>query len=259
MTKTVFISGGTSGINFGIAQGFVKQGARVMVFGRDQRKAEEAADALRRGSNVECMAGSADVRDADAVNALFESAAERLGPPDVVIAGAAGNFMAPAVGISPNGFKTVVDIDLMGTYNVFKAGFAVARKPGASFIAITAPQAEQPLPRQVHVCAAKAGVNMVVKVLAMEWGPAGIRVNAISPGPIGGTEGVERMAPTSADKDVWVQRTAMRRFGTPADIANVAIFLSSAEASYITGTILSCDGGMVLGDATGDYLTIPTR
>ena len=100
--------------------------------------------------------------------------------------------MAPAVGISPNGFKTVVDIDLLGTYNVFKAAFDVVVRPGASLIAITAPQAVQPLPQQVHVCAAKAGVNMVVKVLAMEWGAAGIRVNAISPGPIAGTEGANR-------------------------------------------------------------------
>jgi NAD(P)-dependent dehydrogenase (short-subunit alcohol dehydrogenase family) len=173
----------------------------------------------------------------------------------VVIAGAAGNFMAPAVSISANGFKTVVDIDLLGTYNVFRAAFDVVRKPGGSLIAITAPQAKQPLPQQVHVCAAKAGVNMVVKVLAMEWGPAGIRVNAISPGPIRGTEGVERMAPSDPDKAMWIERTAMRRFGTPEDIANTAIFLSSSSAAYITGAIIDCDGGMRLGDASGDFLT----
>ena len=114
-----------------------------------------------------------------------------------------------------NGFKSVIDIDLLGTYNVFRAAYDVVRKPGASLIAITAPQAVQPLPQQVHVCAAKAGVNMVVKVLAMEWGPAGIRVNAISPGPIAGTEGVERMAPSEAAKKRWTDRSALRRFGTP--------------------------------------------
>ncbi len=110
------------------------------------------------------------MRNFDAVQTLFSRATEQLGPPDVVIAGAAGNFMAHAVSISANGFKTVVDIDLLGTYYVFRAGFDVVRKPGGSLIAITAPQAVQPLPQQVHVCAAKAGVNMVVKVLAMEWG-----------------------------------------------------------------------------------------
>ena len=122
-----------------------------------------------------------------------------------------------------------------------------------------ASQAVQPLPQQVHVCAAKAGVNMVVKVLAMEWGQAGIRVNAISPGPILGTEGVERMAPTEEDKIKWSAHTALRRFGTPSDIAQAAIFLSSDNGSYITGTILDCDGGMKLGDASGDFITPPQR
>lgn len=258
--KTVFISGGTSGINLGIAKGFAAQGNRVLVFGRDKAKAEAAADEVRRAPGAaQVLAGSADVRSYEAVESLFAAAVAEVGPPDVVIAGAAGNFIAPAAGLSANGFKTVVDIDLMGTYNVFRAGFDVARRPGASFIAITAPQAEQPLPLQVHVCAAKAGVNMVVKVLAMEWGPAGIRVNAISPGPIAGTEGVERMAPTSAEKDAWLRKTAIRRFGTPADIANMAIFLSSEAASYVTGTIVDCDGGMRLGDASGDYLASPAR
>jgi len=259
MEKTVFISGGTSGINLGIARGFAAQGAKVLVFGRDGSKAEAAAAQLREETGAQVIAGSADVRDYGAVETLFASATEAIGAPDVVIAGAAGNFMAPAVGISANGFKTVVDIDLLGTYNVFKAGFDVARKPGASFIAITAPQAVQPLPMQVHVCAAKAGVNMVVKVLAMEWGPAGVRVNGISPGPIGGTEGVERMAPTAEDKARWAESIAMRRLGTTSDIAQAAIFLSSESAGYITGTILDCDGGMKLGNASGDYLAPPAR
>jgi NAD(P)-dependent dehydrogenase (short-subunit alcohol dehydrogenase family) len=257
--KVAFISGGTSGINLGIARGFAQLGCKVLVFGRDADKAAKAASTLRDETGGEIMSGAADVRDYAAIAELFARATATLGPPDVVIAGAAGNFMAPAVGISANGFKTVVDIDLLGTYNVFRAGFEVAQKPGASFIAITAPQAVQPLPMQVHVCAAKAGVNMVVKVLAMEWGQAGVRVNAISPGPIAGTEGVERMAPTDEDKDRWGRRLAVGRFGTPQDIANAAIFLSSDASSYITGTIIDCDGGMKLGDATGDFLTVAKR
>jgi NAD(P)-dependent dehydrogenase (short-subunit alcohol dehydrogenase family) len=257
--QVVFISGGTSGINLGIAKAFAARGDRVMVFGRDPAKADAAAAAIQAETGVAVTAGAADVRDYAAVDALFRKTAAELGAPNVVIAGAAGNFMAPAVGISANGFKTVVDIDLLGTYNVFHAGYDVVAKPGASLIAITAPQAVQPLPQQVHVCAAKAGVNMVVKVLAMEWGKAGVRVNAISPGPIIGTEGVERMAPTDADKAKWSEQTALKRFGTPADIAQAAMFLASDAASYVTGTILDCDGGMKLGDASGDFLAPPRR
>jgi NAD(P)-dependent dehydrogenase (short-subunit alcohol dehydrogenase family) len=259
VAKAVFISGGTSGINLGIAKAFARRGDKVLVFGRDAAKADAAAEEIRAETGSDVMAGSADVRDPAAIAALFAEATARLGAPSVVIAGAAGNFMAPAVGISPNGFKTVVDIDLLGTYNVFKAAFDVVATPGASLIAITAPQAERPFPQQVHVCAAKAGVNMVVKVLAMEWGKAGIRVNAISPGPIAGTEGVERMAPTDADKAEWVERIAVKRMGSAEDIAQAAIFLSSDAGSYITGTILDCDGGMKLGDASGDFLTRPAR
>ena len=255
----VFISGGTSGINLGIAKGFAAKGAKVLVFGRDAAKADAAAAEIRAETGATVMAGSADVRDADAIGELFARATAELGAPTVVIAGAAGNFMAPAVGISPNGFKTVIDIDLLGTYNVFRAAFDLVARAGASMIAITAPQAVQPLPMQVHVCAAKAGVNMVVKVLAMEWGAAGIRVNAISPGPIEGTEGVERMAPTAEAKAMWTERTAVKRFGNVQDIANAAIFLSSPEGSYITGTILDCDGGMKLGDASGNFLAMPQR
>jgi NAD(P)-dependent dehydrogenase (short-subunit alcohol dehydrogenase family) len=255
----VYISGGTSGINLGIAKGFAAKGAKVMVFGRDPAKAEAAVAEIRAETGAVTMAGSSDVRDAAAIIELFDRAKVELGAPTVVIAGAAGNFMAPAVGISSNGFKTVVDIDLLGTYNVFRAAYDVVSDQGASLIAITAPQAVQPLPQQVHVCAAKAGVNMVVKVLAMEWGRAGIRVNAISPGPIIGTEGVERMAPTDVDKSAWTERTAIKRFGTLQDIARTAIFLASDEASYITGTILDCDGGMKLGDASGNYLARPGR
>jgi NAD(P)-dependent dehydrogenase (short-subunit alcohol dehydrogenase family) len=251
-SSVVFISGGTSGINLGIAKGYAAQGASVLVFGRDAAKAEAAAAAIRSETSGKAICGAADVRDPQAVVALFTRAAQEIGAPDVIIAGAAGNFMAPAVRLSPNGFKAVIDIDLLGTYNVFRAGFDIIRRPG-SMIAITAPQAVQPLPEQVHVCAAKAGVNMVVKVLAMEWGPFGIRVNGISPGPIDGTEGVARMAPTSADRARWQQHVALRRFGTPADIANAAMFLSSAAGGYITGTILDCDGGMSLGDASGDH------
>ena len=252
--KVVYISGGTSGINLGVALGFAAAGARVLVFGRSAEKAAAAAQGIERETGQTAMSGSADVRDPGAVAALFDVAKGQIGAPDVVIAGAAGNFMASAVKLSPKGFKAVVDIDLLGTYNVFRAAFDVLNKPGASLIAITAPQAVRPMPQQVHVCAAKAGVNMVVKVLAMEWGAAGVRVNAICPGPIGGTEGVERMAPTAADKAYWLQRTALRRFGSPADIARAALFLSSADAEFITGAILDCDGGMSLGDSAGDFL-----
>ena len=114
---------------------------------------------------------------------------------DILVSGAAGNFPALANDMSPNGFKSVVDIDLLGSFHVLRSAFPYLTKPGASVINISAPQAFVPMPMQSHVCAAKAGVDMLTRTLALEWGPYGIRINSISPGPIADTEGMRRLAP----------------------------------------------------------------
>jgi len=257
--KVAFISGGTSGINLGIAIGFAQRGAKVAVIGRDLAKAERAAAKIIEESGGEAIGLSADVRDYAALDDALRIAREKFGKINIVIAGAAGNFPASAVNLSAKGFRTVVEIDLLGTYNLFRAAFDHIEKQGASLIAMTAGGAVKPMPYQLHACAAKAGVNMVVKCLAMEWGPAGIRVNAISPGPIEGTEGAgDRMIPPDR-KQQFIQSIPLRRFGTAEEIANAAIFLSSDLARYITGLVLDCEGGYQLGDASLDCLTVIPR
>jgi NAD(P)-dependent dehydrogenase (short-subunit alcohol dehydrogenase family) len=228
------------------------------VIGRDAAQAERAVSEIAAETGGEAIYVAVDVRDSEGIEASMHEAVRHHGPLDIVVAGAAGNFFAPAVSITAKGFKTVIDIDLLGTYHVFRAGFDVCRKPGASLIAITAGQAVKPMPYQAHVSAAKAGVNALVRALAMEWGPAGVRVNAISPGPIEGTEGLKRLAPTAAEQAAVRGRVALRRFGTPEDIGNAAIYLSSPLGGYVTGTILDVEGGFQLGDASADCLT-PTR
>jgi NAD(P)-dependent dehydrogenase (short-subunit alcohol dehydrogenase family) len=245
--KVAFIAGGTSGINLGIARRFAELGARVAVAGRNPEKAANAAAAIGGGA----LGLSCDVRDYAATRAVLENTAKQLGPLDIVVSGAAGNFPAPALGMSANGFRVVVDIDLNGTFNVFRGAHDLLRTPGASLIAISAGQAVKPMMLQAHVCAAKAGVNQLIRVLAMEWGPAGIRVNGISPGPIAGTEGMARLAPTQEVERAIVARVPLRRFGAIEEIAESAVFLCSDSAAYITGTILDCDGGSQLGDAGG--------
>ncbi len=252
--KVAYIAGGTSGINLGIALRFAELGARVAVVGRNDEKAKEAAAKIRTLGR-EALGLSADVREYEAVERSLQETIKAFGGIDIVVSGAAGNFPAPAVSISAKGFKTVVDIDLIGTYNVFRAAYDVVRKPGASLIAISAPQALHPMTYQAHVCAAKAGINMLVKCLAMEWSPAGIRVNGISPGPIEGTEGMARLAPTEAVQKAVANRLAMRRFGRRDEVGDAALFLSSDAASFVTGTIMDCDGGSQLGDASRDCLT----
>jgi NAD(P)-dependent dehydrogenase (short-subunit alcohol dehydrogenase family) len=170
----------------------------------------------------------------------------RFGPIDVLVSGAAGNFLAPALGMSANGFKTVVDIDLLGSFNVLRAAHEFLRKPGASVISISASQAFVPTPYQAHVCAAKAGVDMLTRTLAMEWGGDGIRVNSIVPGPIEGTEGIRRLAPNDAERARITERVPLGRYGSLDDIAGIAMVLSSSLGAYITGVVLPVDGGISL-------------
>jgi len=257
--KVAYVSGGTSGINLGIAIGFAEQGAKVVVVGRNAEKANNAAAEIVAKTGGEAIGLSADVREYDAIESSLKTTVERFGKIDIVVAGAAGNFPASAVNLTAKGFKTVIDIDLLGTYNVFRAAFDYINQRGASLIAITAGQAVNPMPMQAHVCAAKAGVNMLIKCLAMEWGPAGIRVNGISPGPIEGTEGVARLVSTPEIRKKWIDQLPLRRFGHREEIANAAIFLSSPLAAYITGTILDCEGGFQLGDSSPDCLTVVPR
>lgn len=256
--KTAFIAGGTSGINLAIAEGLAKVGANLVLLGRDQEKADSAAAQIVERYDVRAIATSADVREPEQVEQAIQRAVEKFGKLDIVISGAAGNFLAPAIALSPKGFKTVIDIDLLGTYNVFHLAFQHC-VDDASFVAITAPQATTPMPYQSHVCAAKAGINMLVKTLAMEWGPRGVRVNAISPGPVGGTEGMKRLTPTQADIDDWNRKTPLRRFAEGDEIANAAVFLCSDLGKYATGSILTVDGGIELGDSSPDALSPPKR
>lgn len=243
--KTVFVAGGTSGINLGIAKRMAELGARVAVAGRNPEKAQVAAASIGQGA----LGFSCDVRDYAATRVVMEQIHKAWGPMDIVVSGAAGNFLAPVTGLSANGFRTVVDIDLNGTFNVFRGCYDLIRKPGASLIAITAGQADHPMMLQAHACAAKAGVNQLVRVLAMEWGPEGVRVNGISPGPIAGTEGMARLAAGEGVVRALEARIPLRRMGEISEIAESAVFLCSDSAAYITGTILECDGGSQLGDA----------
>lgn len=245
-----FITGGTSGINLGIAEAFANHGASVVAVGRDEARGARAVEYLRETTGSEARYYQADVRDFEALDrALLETHAA-LGPIDIVIAGAAGNFRATADALSSNAFRTVVDIDLNGTFNTFRAAHQYVVRPGASMIAITAPQGTHPMPMQAHACAAKAGVNMLVQCLALEWGTEGTRVNAISPGPIAGTEGASERLVSVDRREALLQSLPLGRFGEREEIARAALFLASGLASYTTGHVLDCEGGLLLGDAS---------
>ncbi len=243
--KAVFVTGGGSGINLRIAERFAEHGARVALLGRTQEKLDRAAAGIRAAGGV-AMGIAGDVRNYGAVEAALAKAREEYGPLDILVCGAAGNFPAPVTGLSANGFKAVVDIDLLGTFNTCRAAFEHLRKQGASIVNISATFSFMPTPYQAHVGAAKAGIDCFTKTLAAEWGPEGVRVNAISPGPIDDTEGMRRLAPTEQMRRRAMEAVPLGRFGTRDEIADLALFLCSDAARYITGTICVCDGGQSL-------------
>ncbi|MEM9838165.1 MAG: SDR family oxidoreductase [Pseudomonadota bacterium] len=248
--KVCFMSGATSGINEQIARRFAEAKAKVFVVSRSPEKVERTVAMLKEAGASEADGRAVDARSYPDVEEAVNACADSMGPIDMVLAGQAGNFPAGAAQMSANAFKSVIDIDLLGTFNVFRSAVHKANRPGASFIAITAPQATQPWLFQSHVCAAKAGVNMLVKCCAMEWGVSGVRVNAISPGPIDGTEGMDRLAPNDEMREKYKEALALKEFGNRDDIADAAMWLCSDGADYVTGTILEVEGGTTLGDAS---------
>ncbi len=239
--RTVVVIGGTSGINRGVAELFAQNGARVAVASRSADKVQDTVAALE-ALGAEATGFSADVRDFAAIETGLQKVHQTFGEFDVVVSGAAGNFPATVNGMSPNAFRSVVEIDLLGTFHVMKASFPLLNKPGASVINISAPQAFLPMEAQAHVCSAKAGVDMITRTLALEWGRHGVRINSVVPGPIDGTEGMARLAPDESVRQRVVDSVPLGRMGSPTDIGHACLFLGSGLSSYISGAILPVDG-----------------
>jgi peroxisomal 2,4-dienoyl-CoA reductase len=241
--KVAFVTGGGSGICKGITRTMLAHGARAAIVGRKAERLEVAAKELSEETGRECIACPADVRNPQEVEAAIERTIERLGGMDVVVNGAAGNFLAPAAQLSYNAFKTVLEIDAIGTYNVSKASFQRwLRDRGGHVINISATLHYAATPMQVHACAAKAAVDAMTRTLALEWGPLGIQVNGIAPGPIADTEGFARLAPPDFVEKV-ARAIPLGRLGTIDDIADCALWLVSGAASYVHGATIVVDGG----------------
>ena len=242
--QVALVTGGGSGIGGGIAQALADHGASVAICGRTQARLDAAAAEIEaRGG--QCLAIAADVRKPEELAAAVQAIEARWGRLDLLVNAAAGNFLAPAATLSANGFGTVVDIDLKGTFNACKAALPLLEVRGGVVVNVSATLHYCGTPLQVHAASAKAGVDALTRTLAVEWGPAGIRVNAIAPGPIAGTEGMERLAPPAMRARMTAQ-IPLRRFGTVTEIAEAVLFMASPASAYMTGAVLVVDGGQWL-------------
>jgi NAD(P)-dependent dehydrogenase (short-subunit alcohol dehydrogenase family) len=250
--KTVVVTGGGTGLGFDMAQSFAREGAHVCAVGRRQEKLDEAV-ALIEKEGGKAFGLAADIRDAARVQAVMQEIVERAGRIDVLVNNAAGNFVCPSEELSPNGFKSVVDIVLLGTFYCSRFAFEALRASRGSILNIIAAYAWSGEPGAVHSASAKAGVLAMTRTLAAEWGQFGIRANTISPGPIH-TEGTDKNLWTVANIDQQViESVPLGRLGEPADVSRAALWLCSEEASWVSGATLSVDGAQWLHGGTLNF------
>jgi NAD(P)-dependent dehydrogenase (short-subunit alcohol dehydrogenase family) len=238
--KVALVTGGATGLGLEIARVLGSHGARVAICSRKEANLAASVAALQR-EGVEAAYGVCDVRQPDEVSAVIEEVLRRFSRLDIVVNNAAGNFPAPISGLSPNGFKAVVDIDLLGTFNVSKVAYDLwLGGHGGVVVNISAAIQYRGMALQAHVVSAKAGVDALSRACAIEWGPNGVRVNVVAPGAMSGTEGVRRIA---GDDQRRGAQNPLQRAGSTTEVAQAVLFLASDAASYVTGATLVVDGG----------------
>lgn len=245
--KVCLITGGSGTICRQQAAAMLKLGCSVSIVGRDNSQVQSVVKLLDdiipsnlRGKVKVIGLGDCDVRDIKSMKGVVDKTVACFGKIDYVVCGAAGNFLSDFNHTSANAFKTVVDIDLIGSFNTVKAAYSELVRNKGSVIFISATLHYYGVPFQAHVGAAKAGIDALSNALAVEFGPIGVRVNCIAPGPIGGTEGFDRIVPNKKD---FQSKIPLQRVGRTKDIANATVFLFSDAAEWVTGTILLVDGG----------------
>ncbi|MGI9116585.1 MAG: SDR family oxidoreductase [Gaiellales bacterium] len=243
--RVIAITGGGSGMGRAMALDLGARGARIAICGRRPEPLEETAE-LVKAAGGECVHFPCDVRDPEQIDAFFAGATAALGAPDTLVNNAAGNFVANAVDMSPNGWRAVIDIVLNGTFycsRAFALGFPNAARDTGSILNIIATYAWTGNPGTAHSAAAKAGVWNLTKTLAVEWAPLGIRVNCLAPGPTETEAASANLFPTEEIRAAMTGNIPLRRFASLEDITNSARFLLSDEGAYITGETLVLDGG----------------
>jgi NAD(P)-dependent dehydrogenase (short-subunit alcohol dehydrogenase family) len=250
--KRILVTGGGSGLGKSMARRLLELGAELAICGRRQGVLEEAAAELAGATGGKVTSHAVDIRNAEAVEKMA-AAIWRDGPLHGLVNNAAGNFISRTEDLSPRGFDAIANIVLHGTFYVTQAcgkRWIAERRP-ASVVSIVVTWVWTGSPFVVPSAMAKAGVAAMTKSLAVEWGPKGIRLNAIAPGPFP-TEGAgARLSPKSAFAGRDIERIPLRRVGDHAELANLAAFLLADEVGYLTGEVIAIDGGQWLNTPGG--------
>ncbi|MCP3741821.1 2,4-dienoyl-CoA reductase [Rossellomorea sp. BNER] len=246
--RVVIVTGGSSGMGLYMAKKFIQEGDNVIITGRDQERLIISQKELSQFKG-EIDIFQMDVREPEQCVKMVEFAIERFGKLDILVNNAAGNFICPAEKLTPNGWKSVIDIVLNGTFYCSQASgnYWKEKNIKGSIINMVATYAWNAGAGVAHSAAAKAGVLSLTRTLAVEWGHKyGIRTNAIAPGPIERTGGAEKLFESEEAAKRTINSVPLKRLGTPEEIAELAYFLSSEKASYINGECVTMDGGQWL-------------
>ncbi|XP_056153404.1 peroxisomal 2,4-dienoyl-CoA reductase [(3E)-enoyl-CoA-producing] isoform X2 [Lampris incognitus] len=248
--QVAFITGGGSGIGLRISEVLMRHGCDTVIASRNLDKLKEAAAKLSAATGRRCLPVCVDVRQPETIAAAVDQALGQLGRIDILVNNAAGNFLCPATSLSFNAFKTVMEIDTMGTFNTSKVVYEKWLKDhGGNIVNISATLGYRGQGLQVHAGSAKAANDAMTKHLAVEWGPSGVRVNTLAPGPISGTEGYRRLGGPRGEAAGAFRSIPLQRAGNKTEMAHGVLFLASRASSYVTGAILVADGGSWLTSA----------
>ena len=249
--QVAVITGGGTGIGLAIAKRLGSLGARIAIASRDSVNLESGCAALRE-AGVDALAIQLDVRKTEQVDEMVERTVKHFGSLDILVNNAAGNFVCRAEDLSPNGWNAVIGIVLNGTFYCSRAvgRYMIARKRGGSIVSILANYVWTGSPGTIHSAAAKAGVMSMTQTLAVEWAAHGIRVNAVAPGPIESPGAAKQLWNTPEAVERITNMVPLKRWGTPEEVADAVAFLSAPQSGYITGEVLTIDGGARLGIGT---------
>ena len=256
--QTALVTGGGTGIGLAIARALGRLGATVAIASRNSDHLQAGAETLR-SDGTRVLTATVDVRDPSLVDTMVEDVVRETGRIDILVNNAAGNFICKAEDLSPNGWNAVIGIVLSGSFYCSRAvgRHLIARGGGGSIVSILANYAWTGSAGTIHSASAKAGVMAMTQTLAVEWAPHKIRVNAIAPGPIESPGAARQLWASDASVDSITEGVPLRRWGRADEIADALSFLVSPHASYITGEVLTVDGGQWLNRGTFNFLSLP--